>query len=160
MKKKYLEHFLQVSGAGVSGVLLSFLVELPVFWLAWQFKLWPMNISFKTAFLLSSLFLILFLALTWWALKSLPVGKRGKVLVREGPYHYIRHPSYAAKIFLLLPGLAILFRTWLPFLTMPLLFLIWQAAVDKEEKELKKNFGKSYDEYCLLTGRYLPFLKG
>jgi len=151
---------MQIAGAGAPGILLSFLLEAPIFYLSLKYELLPMGISFRFGFLLGCLFLIAFLGLSLWAFKSLPPEKRGKILVKEGPYKYIRHPSYMAKIFFLLPSLAFFFQVWLPILSIPLLLLLWYPALIKEEKELKKSFGDEFKRYCQKTGRFFPWPKG
>lgn len=159
MKEKWSSIFLKITGAGVPGVLLSVLIELPIFYFSLANKFLLIQILSRAGFLLGCVFLILFLCLTLWALKSLPIEKRGQVLVKAGPYKFIRHPSYAAKIFFLLPGLAIIFRVWLPLLSIPVLLIIWNEETREEEKLLKKNFGKSFDDYCRKTGKFFPAFK-
>lgn len=160
MKNKYLKAFMSIAGAGIPGILLTALAEVPIFYLSLKYRLLLIMISLRTAFFLGTIFIILFLVLTIWALRALPVEKRGKVLVKGGPYRFIRHPSYVAKIFFLLPGIAVFFRVWLPIFSIPLLVLIWNQAIEKEEKELRKSFVKEFDEYKKQTGRFFPFIKG
>lgn len=157
MKEKWPSNFLKITGAGIPGVLLSVLIELPLFYFSLANRFLLIQIFPRTGFLLGCIFLILFLSLTLWALKSLPIEKRGQVLVKDGPYKFIRHPSYSAKIFFLLPGLAIIFRVWLPLLSIPILLVIWNEEVKEEEKLMKKIFGETFDDYCRKTGKFFPF---
>lgn len=156
MKDKYADAFLRISGAGTPGILATVLLEVPIFLFSLSYNFLRINISFKNAFFLGSVFFMGFLLMNLWALNFLPFEKRGKELIKEGPYKFIRHPSYFAKIFLLLPGLSIFFRVWLPVVFLPLVLLIWNLAVKEEEKELKKDFGDKYEDYCKKTGKFFP----
>jgi methyltransferase len=125
------------------------------------------------AFTLSGvLVFFLALALRLWAIKSLGgrwdtlvLGKDKKyaasfVIVKSGPYHYIRHPIYLGAILesLSIPlvfnsyftlGLAIMFYV-------PLLVL--RAGL--EEKKSLQVFGEPYFDYIRAVPKFLPFKKG
>jgi len=159
MDDNFVDAFLRLAGAGTPGVLLSIILELPVFLFSVAYGWLPINLSFPVSLVIGLTFILLFLMLSFWSLKALPFEKRGKVLVKEGPYHYIRHPSYFAKVFLLLPGLAFIFRIWLPIISIPILLIIWESVIMEEEKMLKKDFGSEFDQYCQKTGRFIPRLK-
>nr|MDO8134446.1 isoprenylcysteine carboxylmethyltransferase family protein [Candidatus Njordarchaeum guaymaensis] len=76
------------------------------------------------------------------------------VLATGGPYRFVRHPMYLAKalqtIFVfLITGI------WLSLVGA----VFWvelprQAA--REEELMLKTFGKKYEKYCKVTGRFLP----
>lgn len=154
--EKYFDAFLRVSGAGAPGVLLTVILEIPIFIFSLGYNFARLNISFSLALVVSLFFLVCFFGLNLWALKVLPFERRDKILVKSGPYGLIRHPSYSAKIFLLLPGVAFLFRTWLPIVSLPLVMIIWNMVVEEEEKRLKNNFGKDFDQYCEKVGKFFP----
>jgi protein-S-isoprenylcysteine O-methyltransferase Ste14 len=79
-------------------------------------------------------------------------------IVREGPYRYLRHPSYTGMLMILL-GLGLASRTWLGTLIILALFsLVIGYRVIVEENALKTEFGKEYIEYAKRTKRLLPFL--
>lgn len=157
---KIIDGFLRITGAGTPGILLTILLEIPIFFIAFHLSWGKININPETALIVALFFLLGFLVFTGWSLIALPFKKRGRVLVKNGPYRLVRHPSYFAKIFFLLPGLAILSRTWLPIASLPLVVIIWSRAVDKEEKELVEDFGEEYLKYQEKTGKFFPkFLK-
>jgi len=159
MNDRFVDAFLRFGGAGTPGVLLSIILEIPIFLFSLTYGWLPINLFSSISILIGLFLIILFLVLSLWSLKALPFEKRGKALVKDGPYHYLRHPSYFAKIFLLLPGLSFIFRIWLPILTIPLLMVIWNNVVKEEEKILKKDFGHEFDQYCSETGKFFPRLK-
>jgi protein-S-isoprenylcysteine O-methyltransferase Ste14 len=108
------------------------------------------------------------LSLTGYVLSIWSVIVRGKYavswempenhkLVTDGPYKYVRHPSYLG-YFLMFFGLFFLWPclfTLLPFVAIPGYFLI----TFDEEKLLVNRFGEEYEEYRKKTGRFIPKFK-
>ncbi len=70
-----------------------------------------------------------------------------KVLVREGPYARTRNPMYLGAV-LILSGIAILIGT-LPLLLVPVafFFVVQVVFIPYEERNLKRIFGKRYEDY-------------
>lgn len=157
--QKILAELKRIIGAGFWGTFLTVIFEIPIFYCSLKFNFMPIKISFRSGFLLGSLFLIFYLYLTWWSFKFLPPEKRGKVLIKEGPYKYVRHPSYFAKIFFLLPSLSLFLRIWLPIFSLPIVILIWYPFLNKEEKELAKEFGNEFKKYSQSTRKLFPWPK-
>lgn len=88
-----------------------------------------------------------------WRVGVDPTNTAG--FVRTGIYGSIRHPVYAA-LWLALFGF---------FLMAPNLFLalVWAlggsaaiAQADLEERHLSLTFGRTYRDYCLVTGKFFP----
>ena len=79
-------------------------------------------------------------------------------IVREGPYKYLRHPSYSGMLMILL-GLGLASRTWLGTIIILALFtLVIGYRIRVEENALKTEFGREYVEYAKKTKRLFPFL--
>jgi len=79
-------------------------------------------------------------------------------IVREGPYRFLRHPSYTGMLMILL-GLGLASRTWLGTIVILALFgLVMGYRINVEEKALRAEFGEEYVEYAKKTKRLLPFL--
>lgn len=77
------------------------------------------------------------------------------LLVRGGPYQYIRHPIYAA--FLSYYGAAWLLQPNLVFsVVLPLAWfrIVYQAL--QEERALREIFGQEYEDYMRSTRRFIP----
>ena len=96
------------------------------------------------------------------ALKEMYTGhvqvSEGHRLVREGPYHYLRHPGYAGFV-LMAFGLSIGFSSLIGLLAIPLLLvpaLVYRMGV--EEKLLAEQFGEVYRVYARSTSRLIPGL--
>ena len=79
-----------------------------------------------------------------------------QTLVTSGPYHWVRHPMYAA-LLLMAPGLLLATGNLLvavPFGTA--LALMYLDRVDAEEQLMIEVFGNEYRSYMDRTGRLIP----
>ncbi len=80
-------------------------------------------------------------------------------LIHTGPFHRIRHPSYAA---IGLMGIATALLTRSP-LALTATFALWLPAalarISMEEQALARRYGAQWTEYCRTTGRLLPRLR-
>lgn len=77
-------------------------------------------------------------------------------LVQDGPYRWIRHPSYTGN-FLAALGMSIIFGTAVGILvTLVLCFGIYAHRIRVEEATLAGHFGPTYQTYRAGTSRLLP----
>lgn len=68
-------------------------------------------------------------------------------LVVKGVYSCMRHPMYAAWIFFIIPGIAIIARSLL-FLSVALFaYCAYKRLIKKEEDVLVRQFGQGYIDY-------------
>jgi protein-S-isoprenylcysteine O-methyltransferase Ste14 len=77
-------------------------------------------------------------------------------LLREGPYHFIRHPGFLS-LFLILLGLGSSFSSQFGLALLLLLFipaLVYRIV--KEEELMMEEFGKDYIYYMNTTKRLIP----
>jgi protein-S-isoprenylcysteine O-methyltransferase Ste14 len=82
-------------------------------------------------------------------------GSGGR-LVTDGPFAAVRHPLYACWLWLAIPGLALLDRSW-PMLGVPVAaWAAFAALIGGEERELQRRFGAEYEAYAARTPRILP----
>jgi protein-S-isoprenylcysteine O-methyltransferase Ste14 len=94
-------------------------------------------------------------ALRLWA--TLYVGgRKGRVVVAEGPYSLCRNPLYLGTILL-----AVSFSVFLKSVTMvvgtALVGVLYAAfTIPAEEKHLAGRFGEPYRDYCERTPRLVP----
>lgn len=84
----------------------------------------------------------------------------GQLLVKNGPYQWVRHPIYTA--FLLILGSTLLISaSWLVGgLWLGAMGLEIAARVSTEEAMLANQFGDVYHTYVERTGRLLPRIRG
>lgn len=84
----------------------------------------------------------------------------GHRLIQEGPYAFVRHPTYTGVIIFVL-GLALV------FLSIPLLLAAvlvaglarYRARIEEELLRSPEGFGAAYEAYMARTGRFLPRLR-
>ena len=146
----------RIFGAGPRGSLIS----LALLALAWQLEsvvgLPSITASYVVRWLVFVLTVIGTVLIVVWSLKSLPPATRGKKLVTNGAYRYLRHPLYAAFLSCLNFGLAVLLNNWIYIIWAVLLHGVWHWNIESEEKLMRQEFPSEYEEYCQITGRFIP----
>jgi protein-S-isoprenylcysteine O-methyltransferase Ste14 len=81
----------------------------------------------------------------------------GHELVTDGPYRYLRHPSYLGMLLGLI-GWALVFRSSVGLLATALGLLLLVDRIEAEESLLASQFGSAYAEYRQRTWRLVPGL--
>jgi protein-S-isoprenylcysteine O-methyltransferase Ste14 len=77
-------------------------------------------------------------------------------VVTDGPYRWVRHPSYLG-LLLTLAGLGLMLTDWVSLLVavlLPLTTLVWRIRV--EERALRDGLGTRYDVYAAGRKRLVP----
>lgn len=98
-----------------------------------------------------------------WSIWILGKYFTGQVQVREnaklvtnGPYSYIRHPSYTGGMLSLI-GITLVVGTWFGTLIAFFLSLIaFQYRIHVEEEALQEAFGSEYEKYKNRTYKLFP----
>ena len=109
----------------------------------------------------NSAFLFLFglyLSVTFWSIFVLAKHQMTRQLVAAAPYRWVRHPMYAAILWLLNPALAILLRSWILLFALIPAYIIWKSAIAAEEKFLAEKFGPAYEDYQKTVWPFFPNL--
>jgi len=76
-------------------------------------------------------------------------------LITWGPYLFTRNPMYIG-LFLTFIGIdGILTFVWSLILLLPVLYYVNWIVIPVEEKQLKKTFGKTYEDYCKRVRRWI-----
>ena len=101
-------------------------------------------------------------ALRWWAIRHLgrftvdvAVAADHRV-VSDGPYRYVRHPSYTGLLlefigFALVPAAVLT-----PLVMLPPIFLALWYRIRVEETALRAGLGEEYEAYSRRTKRLVP----
>jgi protein-S-isoprenylcysteine O-methyltransferase Ste14 len=105
------------------------------------------------------------MALRLWAVRTLGRFFRTVVLIQDhhrlvydGPYRYLRHPSYAGSL-LTLAGLGLALGNWLSLLMAVCGALVgFTRRIRIEEATMQARFGDDYTAYACQTWRLLPFI--
>ncbi len=146
----------RIFGAGPRGLVIS----LALLALAWQLEsaagLPIITASYLARWVVFVLSVVGAVFVIVWSLLSLPPATRGKELVTNGVYRYVRHPLYAAFLSGLNFGLAVLLNNWIYIIWAVLLHGVWHWNIESEEKLMRREFPSEYEEYCQITGRFIP----
>jgi protein-S-isoprenylcysteine O-methyltransferase Ste14 len=78
-------------------------------------------------------------------------------VIQTGPYRFMRHPSYAAPLVIVL-GAALTFVNWLSLAAVVPVFLAYCYRIRVEERLLIAELGSDYVDYCRRTKRLIPFI--
>jgi protein-S-isoprenylcysteine O-methyltransferase Ste14 len=81
--------------------------------------------------------------------------REGHGLQTDGAYSRVRHPSYLGILVMDL-GFALVFRSALALVLLPVPFWMFRRRMDVEEAFLLRHFGEPYREYMVRTARILP----
>ena len=149
--KKYLPVILY-SLARLGVILISFLVEL-------RFPMPKALAKFLGPFMVyAGSALVIWAAVHMKGALGAEVAPRLSVLVKDGPYRFVRHPVYLRSSIALF-GVTVALRSWLGLVALFLLFL--PSALHRarlEEKALAEKFGTEWKSYARQTGFFLPSL--
>jgi len=77
-------------------------------------------------------------------------------LVTSGVFGLVRNPIYSAWIVFIIPGLALLSRSWLVLLTSLVAYIIFKLLIKREEQYLAEKFGKAYLDYRSQVHEIIP----
>ena len=104
---------------------------------------------------------LLFLGMILWgaAVVQLLTGFSKGRLVTTGAYGIVRNPIYSSATFFILPAVSLMTLTWVYFVAAVFLYAGVTIFIGKEEKQLKKAFGKEYEDYLERVDRLVPFKK-
>jgi protein-S-isoprenylcysteine O-methyltransferase Ste14 len=116
------------------------------------------QLAWGTCAAIAAFLVLVGLAAYLGALLPLRKALREERLLTSGLYSVVRHPLYAASILFILPGVALLVRSWL-LLPMPALaYVAARAFIPAEEAQLRWRFGEAFDRYRSRTNAFFPRL--
>lgn len=91
-------------------------------------------------------------------LKVLRASYKRHELITTGCFSICRNPLFAVVIFLVLPGLLLLFYSWI-LLTIPFfMYIMFKVFISREEHLMEKEFGQDYIKYKNNTPQLFPKL--
>ncbi len=93
------------------------------------------------------------------AIRVLPFSKHNKCFITHGIHSYLRHPRYAAIVFLIYPAFALLVHSSLCLISTLLAYVIFRLSVILEERRLIQLFGQDYKDYMKRTPGFIPKIR-
>jgi protein-S-isoprenylcysteine O-methyltransferase Ste14 len=76
-------------------------------------------------------------------------------LATTGPYAHVRHPQYVGFI-LIMVGFLLQWPTLLTLAMFPILVWMYVRLARREEREVRAEFGETYDRYAATTPAFIP----
>lgn len=68
-------------------------------------------------------------------------------LMTDGLYKYFRDPMYAAYLIFVIPGICLLFNSWLMLTAVLLNYILFKSLIKREHKYLEEKYGAEYKDY-------------
>ena len=93
------------------------------------------------------------------AIRVMPISKHNKCLVTHGVYSYVRHPRYAAIVFLIYPAFALLVHSYLCLISTLVAYVVFRLSSVLEERKLIQVFGQDYKDYMKETPGFIPKIR-
>jgi protein-S-isoprenylcysteine O-methyltransferase Ste14 len=93
------------------------------------------------------------------AVRSVMRAYREDQLATRGLLALVRHPIYSAWIVFILPGLALLNRSWPVLLTPVVAYSVFKLTIHREDEYLQQRFGDAYLDYRARVNELIPVPK-
>lgn len=104
---------------------------------------------------------LLLVGLCYWfvSVKTIVrVFKTGK-LCTTGVFGVCRHPLYASFVVFIVPGISLLFHSYLMLSVPVFMYLVFRIEIRREERQLIAVFGRAYENYKKRTNAVFIKLK-
>ena len=103
-------------------------------------------------------YLLLIPGLILWgsAVAQLLMGFSKGNLVTTGAYGVVRNPIYSSVTFFILPAVTLLTLTWVYFIVSVFLYVGVMIFIGVEENQLRRVFGREYEDYLTKVDRLVP----
>ncbi len=83
-------------------------------------------------------------------------SQKNGTLIKKGPYHILRHPSYTGTLIIMM-GIPLALGTWISFIFSSVITLATHIyRIHVEEKALIEAYGKDYKNYSDKTWKLIP----
>lgn len=105
--------------------------------------------------LLSNVLIFAGFYLTYRAWLVLHAAQQAGKLATAGPYGWVRHPQYDGFILVML-GFLLMWPTLLTLAMFPVLVLVYLRLARQEEELVRREFGRTYDDYAQKVPAFLP----
>jgi len=103
--------------------------------------------SYSTLIIIGILLMLMGIALVVTVARKLLKSFKTNILMTDGVYKFLRNPMYAAYLIFIIPGICLLFNSWLALTTLILNYILLQIFIKEEYRYLKETFGEEYESY-------------
>jgi protein-S-isoprenylcysteine O-methyltransferase Ste14 len=125
-------------------------------------RLWPgvcmVRVIPNTVFVIAGIVLLLIgVPMMLIAVRAATIAYNSDTLATTGIFGLTRNPIYSAWIVFIIPGLALMSRSWPLFLTPVVAYLVFKARIGRESGYLEQHFGDDYRTYKAQVNELVPF---
>ena len=85
-------------------------------------------------------------------------AQKSGTLATTGPYAYVRHPQYAGFIMIMF-GFLLQWPTLVTVIMFPILVTVYGRLARREERDVRVEFGETWDSYAARTPAFIPRLR-
>jgi protein-S-isoprenylcysteine O-methyltransferase Ste14 len=85
-------------------------------------------------------------------------AQKAGTLATSGPYAYVRHPQYVGFIMIMF-GFLLQWPTLVTVVMFPILVMVYVRLAHREEREVRSEFGETWDNYAVRTPAFIPRLR-
>lgn len=78
-------------------------------------------------------------------------------LITTSTFRYCRHPLYASWVVFIVPGIVLIYQSWIGFTALVFMYIVLRILVRREEAYLGNKFGEEYAKYQARTPCILPY---
>jgi|TARA_B100001079_G_scaffold270666_1_gene285648 protein-S-isoprenylcysteine O-methyltransferase Ste14 len=149
----------RIFGVGPSGIVVTTFIWFLFYLIEKTLHINTIQIHQLARTILLFVFFLDAIYLVFGSIFFMPLKKRGRSVVKNGPYKFIRHPLYSALIYSGTGILALLVYSWGLLISVIPLTIFWSLHVRREEKHMLKSFGGEYSQYMKKTGQFIPKFK-
>ncbi len=93
------------------------------------------------------------------AARAATVAYNSNKLATNGIFGWTRNPIFCAWIVFIIPGLVLMSRSWLLFLTPLIAYIVFKVRIRRENEYLENRFGEEYRKYTNEVSELVPFLR-
>ena len=115
--------------------------------LSYLFPVFRMTESYAVLLRVGVALIIVGFSLNLVAAAQMMAAHKRDELVTTGMYHIFLHPMYFFMLFITLPGVALLFNSYLVLTVVPASIAVVRLLVRKENEYLERRYGGAYREY-------------
>lgn len=140
---------MKITGAAPKIAIPTFIYMLAAIFIDNQLKPF-FNITenhYSTLVIIAALLILTGVILVITAARKLLKSFKAGVLMTDGLYKIVRNPMYASYTLFIIPGLCLLFNSWLVLTTVIINFILLQIFIKEEYRYLEEKFGEEYKTY-------------
>jgi protein-S-isoprenylcysteine O-methyltransferase Ste14 len=93
--------------------------------------------------------ILIFIGCLWifGCTRKLRKSFKAEYLMKDGLYSIFRNPMYAAYLLFIIPGIGLLFNSWIVLSTVIIFYIFFAIFIREEYRYLEEKFGKEYLDY-------------